>query len=132
MGLEISLTDEFRALTDQMISTIREKRIDLENLNFCIIKVPLTNPSVIETAKDFKDREAYKSGLARVLATPRLLDPERDAKVDVGDYILFSHEAKYSIYPAVTRLIFGLDILDEKDPILFIRDVDIMANLHSL
>lgn len=132
MALEIKLTEEFTNLTNAMIAEVKKKNIVFENGNLMLVKVPLTENSLIQTAEDFKKREAYKSGVGRVIATPRLLDTAQDADVKVGDYVVYSHEAKYTVNTPVVNWLFGLGLIEDgKDPVILIRDVDIMAVIDA-
>src|SRR3954466_10529873 len=121
MALQLNISKEFLDLSNSMIEALKNKSVVMENCNIAILKVPLINPSPIETAEDFKKREAYKSGVGRVLAIPRLTNHETDPARKGGDYIVYSHEARSSVYLPVVNLIFGmtLDFEEGKDPVIF-------------
>lgn len=129
MALELDITKEFFEMTNQMISILDVKKMTSENMNFWLVKVPLKESTVISSVDDFKKREAYKSGFGRVIAAPRLLDHETDAQAEVGDFVVYSHEAKYTVNQPVVNFLFDLkmDYEQGKEPIITIRDVDIIA-----
>lgn len=132
MGLEIKLNQPFIDMTNTMIEIVKTKGITFENLNFMLVKVPLAETSSIVTAEDFKKRESYKSGVGRVIATPRLINPETDADIRVGDYVVYSHEAKYTVNTPVVNFLFNLNLAEDgKDPIICIRDVDAIAVIRA-
>ena len=132
MALAIKLTSDFIAMTDAMAEMVKTKGIVFENCNFMLVKVPLEDTTSIVTASEYKQREGYKSGVGRVIATPRLTNPETDADIKVGDYVVYSHEAKYTVNTPVINFLFGLGLKDDgKDPVICIRDVDAIAVISA-
>ena len=133
MALKLDITKAFVELTDDMIKNAIDEGVSNENCNFTLVKVPLKSTTKIETATDYNNRESYKSGVGRVIITPRLLDPDTDAAPRIGDYVVYSHEAKYTIHQPVVNWIFDMDqeFEEGKEPVINVRDVDIMSILPA-
>lgn len=137
MSLKIRINKEFVELTDAMIEIARTKQATFENMNIVLVKLPLEDSSVITTADSFKKMESYKSGLGRVIALPRVLNAEDvgvcPESINVGDYVIYSHEAKYTLNTPVVNFLFdlSLDNEDSKNPVICIRDVDVIGTLKS-
>lgn len=138
MALEVKVTQGFLSLTGQLIAKLQADSIEFENMNLLLMKCPLVNTSNIQIVQGKYQKDTmYQAGLARVLAIPRLLDKGTDADVKVGDFVLFSHAAKYTISPLVVNLLFGiklsenepLDFVEEnnQNPLITISDRDILA-----
>ncbi len=137
MALKLNLNKDFVELTDMMIKTVKKKKLSFENMNFMICKVPTKDKSsTIITISDGheKKREAYKSGIGRIISVPRLLNEKTDANPSIGDYVIYSHEAPYSVYETVTDYLFDMSMTfntEDGSPIALIRDVDIFAVLKQ-
>lgn len=137
MSLKIKINKEFVELTDAMVEIAKTKKAIFENMNIVLVKLPLEDSSVITTADSFKKMESYKSGLGRVIALPRLLNDENVGvcaeSIQVGDYVIFSHEAKYTLNTPVVNFLFDLNLDNEesKNPVICIRDVDVIGVLKA-
>lgn len=139
MSLELKVSKGYIDLTNAMISTVREKEIVFENMNLLLVQVPLVNTSTIQLVEgNYTKDHIYRAALARVIALPRLLNEVTDARVDVGDFVLYSHVGKYSISNLVIKALFGIELKDSgkpldaveeynNSPIIAISDRDVMA-----
>lgn len=129
--LKLNVGSEFQELTDYLITKVKEKNISFENRNFLLAKVPVKEDSkaLIITTQDHKRIESYKSGVGRVIATPRILDPEQDANPRVGDYVIYTHESKYALNEPVVNFMFDLnmEVVEDMETLVCIRDVDVIA-----
>lgn len=142
MGLELKITKEFVDLTDAMTAEFKTKSYAAENMNYLLMKVPVSNTSTIQMVQGkFTDTQNYQAGIARVIAAPRLLNLETDAKAKEGDYVVYSHAAKYTVSPLVVKLLFGLELSESRpldfveennqQPVITITDQDILLTLPT-
>lgn len=137
MALKLNLTKDFIETTDMMIKTLKKKKVSFENMNFMVVKIPTKDKSdtiITISGLDEKRRESYKSGIARVVSVPRLIDNATDASPAVGDYVVYGHGAEYTLYETVVNYLFDVEMDfsgEAKSPISLIRDVDIFAVLKQ-
>lgn len=128
------VTKEFEQATDKLIAAFKKKIKNVENGNLFIAKHVMeekTKGGIIITEKS-KELENRRSGYGRVLAKARnikTLDSEGqmtgDADVEVGDYVIFTHEAVYK--PPHGVLVNRLGIVYPEDMIWVITDRDIIT-----
>lgn len=96
--------------TDRIIKQLADRKITFLHGNILVAKVKmdrLTSGGII-ISDDYADREEFKSGFARLLA----LDDGYSGPLSVGDYIMFSHEARYKLYPAAVREVLKIEVQD--------------------
>lgn len=124
------INPDFIKTTDQIISQIKKRNVRLENGNVLVAKVKvdrMTKGGLI-LAEDHAQREDYHNGLSRILALPSNLGlSEGDAKLQIGDYILHSHEARYRPHPEGLREM--LDMLVDNDFIFVVQDSEVLMSL---
>lgn len=97
--------------TDKIMSAINTRGIKLEHGNVLVakVKVERVTESGIHIADDYADREEYKRGFGRILALPT----DYEGPLKVGQYVMFSHEARYKLYLTAIREILGINIIDD-------------------
>jgi hypothetical protein len=138
MSFELKVSKDFVEMSDAMIASLFEKKTTQENGNVLLLKVPLLNSSTIAIVEGkYHQDQVYQAGFARVLGCPRLLDANTDAKIKVGDYVIFSHAAKYTISNLVVQWLFGVKLADNKpidfveeynsSPVIMITDRDVLT-----
>lgn len=121
------INEAFKKTTDQLINAIQDNRIQFENGNVLIAKVRVDRITSggIHIHDDYADREEFKSGFARILALPN----NYSGSFRVGQYILFSHETRYYLYPAAIREILQIEI--EKNFLYTVQDNNIILTIES-
>lgn len=126
------INEAFKKETDTLIEKIGARGIKLENGNVLVAKVKVDKVSSggIILADAAVDRDDYKQGFGRVLALPGNLGlREGDAKLAVGDYVIFSHEARYVPYVEAVREMFG-SLVEEKF-IIAVQDSEVIMHIPS-
>lgn len=98
---------EFIEETDKLIALIAERSIRCENGNLLVAKIRAEEKTAggIILTDDTKKIEEYHNGFARILALPPLA--EGDAQLRVGDFVMFSHEARYKPHYKSLSEVFG-------------------------
>ena len=96
--------------TNKLITTVIERGIKFEHGNVLVakVKVDRITSSGIHLSDDYADKEEYKSGFARIIALPT----DYEGPLQVGQYVMFSHEARYKLYLTSIREILGLPVDD--------------------
>ena len=108
------INKQFIKDSDQIIQAVRERGVKLEHGNVLVAKVQMDRKTAggITLVDDYVDREEYKAGFARILALPEGFGGPSDADLKVGQYVIFSHEARYKPYLTALREVLGLEIID--------------------
>lgn len=96
--------------TNKVINAVKERGISLEHGNVLVAKVKVDRMTAggIHIHDDYADREEFKSGFARILALPS----DYSGPLKVGQYVMFSHEARYKLYISSLREVLGLEVID--------------------
>lgn len=104
------INKEFIKDVTEVMAKLNGRKIMFLHGNVLIAKVKMDRitPGGIVISDDFAEREDFKSGFAKILA----LDEGYGGELKIGDYILFSHEARYKPYTPALREILGLQIPD--------------------
>lgn len=96
--------------TVKIMAKLAERQIKFLHGNILVAKVKMDRLTAggIIISDDYADREEFKSGFAKILA----LDEGYSGELKVGDYVMFSHEARYKLYTAALREILGHEVQD--------------------
>lgn len=123
------INTDFKKETDALIERVKARGIKLENGNVLVAKVKVdTKIGSIHLADGYTSREDNKQGFGRILALPGNLGlSEGDAKLKVGDYIIYSHEARYLPYVEAVREVLGT--LVEEKFIFAVQDSEIVLHI---
>lgn len=113
--------------TNKIIDSIEKRGIKLEHGNVLVAKVKIdrVTSSGIHLADDYADKEDYKRGFARILAMPS----DYIGPLAVGQYVLFSHEARYKLYITAIREILDIQVID--DFLYTVQDNNIIMTIES-
>ncbi len=106
------INKNFIADTDTLIKQIRARGIRFEHGNVLVAKVKADRITKggIHLTESATHVEEFKTGFARVLALP---SDYGSGPLKVGQYVMFSHEARYYPYPASLSEVLGLEIIKE-------------------
>ena len=98
--------------TGILIKQITDRGIKLEHGNVLVakVKVDRVTKGGIHLTEGQAKLEEYTRGFARILALPADYD---EGPLKVGQYVMFSHEARYMPHYACLSEILGLEIIPE-------------------
>lgn len=104
------INQDFIRETDAIINQLFERQIRFEHGNVLVAKVKMerVTPGGVIISDDYAAQEEFKSGFARILALPS----GYDGLLTIGQYVIFSHEARYKLYPAALREVLGMNVAD--------------------
>lgn len=130
MNLEI--TKEFIEFTDLLIKQHKEQGLVQECGNILVAKLnPAEKVGSLVMDVNHLEREAYKIAIARIIAVPRLMLPEQgDPELKIGDYIVFTHEARYVIHPAVLCMLFDANAMPDKT-LVTVKDSEVLLTVPA-
>lgn len=99
--------------TNKLIKQITDRQIRLEHGNVLVakVKVDRITKGGIHLTEGMAKVEEFKTGFARVLALPS--DYGDGGPLHIGQYVMFSHEARYYPYPASLSEVLGLEIIPD-------------------
>lgn len=123
---------EFIQETDALIERVKEREIQLENGNMLVAKVRVDTKTAggLFLSDDAVKLKEYHSGFGRILALPNNLGlAEGDAKLRVGDYIIFTHESRYRVFEEAIREVLGSVV--EKDTIFAVQDSEVILHISK-
>jgi co-chaperonin GroES (HSP10) len=121
------INKDFIAETNKLIEKIKERGIKLENGNVLVAKVKtdrVTSGGIL-LADDHAEREDYKSGFARIIALPPMV--EGDADLKIGQYVMHSHEARYKPYTPALREV--LDTYVDDNFVYSVQDSEVILTV---
>lgn len=103
------INQKFVEDTNALIALFKERQVRVHNGNIIIAKVMLDRVTKggLLLSEEHVEREEYKSGFGRILAIADEANPFK-----VGDYIIFSHEARYKPYISAVRELLGIEVPD--------------------
>ena len=103
------INEKFVKDTDQLIQAFKERNVKIHSGNMIIAKVALDRVTKggLLLSDSHVELEEYKQGFGRILA---MADESNQFKV--GDYIIFSHEARYKPYINAVREFLGIEVPD--------------------
>lgn len=114
--------------TNKIITQVIERGIKLEHGNVLVakVKVDRVTKGGIHLTESSAKTEEYKTGFARILALPSDYGP---GPLKVGQYVMFSHEARYYLYPSSFSEVLGLEII--KDFVYTVQDNNIILTIEQ-
>lgn len=117
---------EFIKDCERVIEHLGDRKIFFEHGNVLIakVKVDRMTKSGLHIADDYAKREEFKSGFAKILALP---SDYGGGPLRVGDYIMFSHEARYPLYLPAIREILGMEV--EADLLWTVQDNNVILTI---
>jgi co-chaperonin GroES (HSP10) len=123
------LNPDFVKETDKLIAAVIERGIQCENGNVMVAKVRAeqkTSGGIILTDDTIKSEE-YFNGFARILALPPL--GEGDPSLRVGDYVMFSYEARHKPHFKSLSEIFGFPV--QENFVFLVPDNEIFFHISK-
>lgn len=113
--------------TDKIIEQVKNRGINLEHGNVLVAKVKVDRVTAagLHLADDYLDKENYKSGFARIIALPS----DYAGPLKAGQYVMFSHEARYKLYLMTIREVLGINVID--DFLYVVQDNDVILTVNA-
>lgn len=104
------INEKFIKDTNELIEQVKKRGINFIHGNVLVakVKVDRQTPGGIIISDDYADREEFKSGFARIIS----LYEDYEGPLKVGQYIMFSHEARYKLYTSAFREVMGIEFPD--------------------
>lgn len=107
----------FKEQTDQMIEAIKNKVKAVENGNILVAKPSLEEKTAggLYVSSGHKELQEKLAGFGRIVGMARNILAYDDGKItgdvdcEVGDYVLFVHEATYKPPRIILQKIFGIE-----------------------
>jgi hypothetical protein len=122
------INENFIRDTSTLIEKIKTRGIKFLHGNVLVAKVKIDRVSKggihIYTEQSAKVEE-YKTGFARILA----LEEGYSGALAVGQYIMFSHEARYYPYPSSLGEVLGVEIIP--DFLYTVQDNNVILTIES-
>lgn len=122
MNIRDMITQEFIETTDRLIRHLQEYPIEALNGNLVVYKPkpPTKTKGGLFISELESQKDSYFKGVSRVIMMPTTPFETTDgqlpltSKIKVGDYVLFSHTARYKPQPDVINFIFDEDVEETK------------------